>query len=219
MLNSRDIALLRADVAVNCRTWQGLCRDAGLDVLITCTVRDKEYQAYLYAQGRTRPGGIVTNSAVPTFHKAGVGLAFDFCKNVKGHEYDDVSFFERTAAIAKRMGFTWGGDWESFPDRPHIQWDCGGLYGGADIRAGRIPPPMPRYEEDEDMTQEAFNAHMDAYLVQLGKKEPSAWSADARTWAEEMGLIVGDECGEKQYKAFVTREQMAVFLQRLAKTL
>lgn len=216
MLNSRDVAHLRADVAENCCVWQKICAAAGLDVLVTCTVRDGEYQAYLYAQGRTRPGGIVTNSAVPTFHKDDVGLAFDFCKNVKGHEYDDARFFEQAASIAKRMGFTWGGDWKSFPDRPHIQWDCGGLYENADIRAGRLPPPMPRYEEDEKMTQETFNAHMDAYLAQLAEKEPSAWSGDARAWAEENGLIAGDERGEKQYKSFVTREQMTVFLQRLA---
>ena len=216
MLNSRDVSLLRADVAKNCRTWQGLCKDAGLDVLITCTVRDEEYQAHLYAQGRTREGAVVTNSAVPTFHKAGVGLAFDFCKNIKGHEYDDASFFERAAEIAKRMGFTWGGDWRSFSDKPHIQWDDGGLYTGTDIRLGRLPPMMPIYEEDEDMTQEAFDAQMDAYLARLAEKEPSTWSADARAWAEDAGLIVGNERGEKQYKAFVTREQMAVFLQRLA---
>ncbi len=219
MLSSRDIDLLRADVAANCRTWLGLCKTAGLDVLVTDTVRDTEYQAQLYAQGRTKPGSIVTNSAVPTFHKAGIGLAFDFCKNVKGHEYDDAAFFERAAAIAKRIGFSWGGDWKSFPDRPHLQWDDGGAYTSADIRAGRIAPPMPIYEEDEDMTQETFNAHMDAYLAQLAKQEPSGWSADARIWAEENGLIAGNERGEKQYRAFVTREQMAVFLQRLAAVL
>lgn len=216
MLNSRDVSLLRADVAANCRLWQRLCKDDGLDVLVTSTVRDTEYQAQLYAQGRTKPGSIVTNLAVPTFHRNGIGLAFDFCKNVKGHEYDDISFFERAAAIAKRMGFTWGGDWKSFVDRPHIQWDAGGLYKSSDIRAGRVPPMMPIYEEDEDMTQETFNAHMDAYFAQLAKQEPSGWSADARAWAEENGLIVGNERGEKQYKAFVTREQLAVFLQRLA---
>ena len=87
MLNSRDIDLLRPDVAANCHLWVERCRAAGLNVLVTNTVRDREYQAYLYEQGRTRPGGIVTNSPVPTFHADTSGLAFDFCKNVKGHEW------------------------------------------------------------------------------------------------------------------------------------
>lgn len=61
MLNSRDVSLLRPDVAANCRTWLERCRAAGLNVLVTNTVRDRAYQEYLYAQGRTRPGSIVTN--------------------------------------------------------------------------------------------------------------------------------------------------------------
>ena len=101
MLNSRDIDLLRPDVAANCHLWVERCRAMGLQVLVTNTVRDREYQAYLYEQGRTRPGGIVTNSPVPTFHADTSGLAFDFCKNVKGHEYDDTDFFRKAAAVAK----------------------------------------------------------------------------------------------------------------------
>ena len=146
MLNSRDVSLLRDDVEANCRKWQELCKAAGLNVLVTQTVRDKEYQEYLYAQGRTRAGSIVTNSKTPTFHANTVGLAFDFCKNVKGHEYDDAEFFKKAAAIAKEMGFSWGGDWKSFIDRPHIQWDDGGKYSSSDIRAGRLPRSMPLYK-------------------------------------------------------------------------
>ena len=155
MLNSRDIALLRADVAENCRKWLDKCAAAGLNVLITNTVRDREYQEYLYAQGRTRAGSIVTNGKVPTFHADTAGLAFDFCKNVKGHEYDDNAFFHKAAAIAKGMGFSWGGDWKSFPDMPHIQWDNGGEWTSAMIRAGKLPPEMPTAEkkrrEDDEM--------------------------------------------------------------------
>ena len=55
MLESRDISLLRPDVAANCRRWLERCRMAGLKVLVTNTVRDREYQEQLYAQGRTRP--------------------------------------------------------------------------------------------------------------------------------------------------------------------
>lgn len=143
MLNSRDISLLRPDVAANCRKWLELCGEAGLNVLITNTVRDREYQEYLYAQGRTRPGSIVTNGRMPTFHADTAGLAFDFCKNVKGHEYDDSAFFAEAGAIAKGMGFSWGGDWKSFPDMPHIQWDNGGEWTSGMILAGKLPPEMP----------------------------------------------------------------------------
>ena len=98
MLNSRDIDRLRADVAENCRRWLERCGRAGLAVLVTNTVRDAAYQAWLYEQGRTRPGSIVTNGKLPTFHDVEAGLAFDFCKNVKGQEYSDAQFFAAVAA-------------------------------------------------------------------------------------------------------------------------
>ncbi len=150
MLNSREIDRLRLDVAANCRKWLELCKEAGLNVLVTQTVRDREYQEYLYAQGRTRPGSIVTNGKVPTFHADTAGLAFDFCKNVKGHEYDDNAFFHKAAAIAKGLGFSWGGDWKSFPDMPHIQWDNHGEWTSKMILAGKMPPNMPMCNETEE---------------------------------------------------------------------
>ena len=157
MLVSRDLARLRDDVEINCRRWIDLCREAGLDVLVTQTVRDKEYQEHLYAQGRTRPGSIVTNGRVPTFHADTVGLAFDFCRNVKGHEYDDHTFFHKAADIAKGMGFSWGGDWKSFPDMPHIQWDCGGKWTGSMILAGNLPPRMPRCGDTKEDNVMRYN--------------------------------------------------------------
>ena len=70
-------------------------------------------------------------------------------------------------------------------------------------------------EEDEDLTQAEFDRMMDDYLERLSEKKPADWSAAARAWAEETGLIKGDANGSKQYKGFVTREQLAVFLKRL----
>ena len=159
MLKSRDISKLRADVAVNCRTFVSLCKKEGLPVLVTETVRDAEYQASLYAKGRTEPGSIVTNQKTPSFHSDKAGLAFDIAKNVKGHEYDDAAFFQKCGAIGKRMGFTWGGDWKSLKDNPHFQWDSRGKYTSAMVRAGKYPPIMPRYVEvKQSMTNEEAKA-------------------------------------------------------------
>lgn len=144
MINSRSLDDLRADVRVNAKLLLAECERQGLKVLITQTLRDDEYQATLYAQGRTQPGQIITNSKRTTFH--GKGLALDFCQNIKGQEYKDLAFFSNVAAIAKHMGFSWGGDWQSFQDRPHLQWDDHGRWSGALLRAGILPPLMPRYQ-------------------------------------------------------------------------
>lgn len=184
MVNSRDLLDLRPDVAENCRVFLRLCRAAGLNVLITQTLRDDEYQAYLYEQGRTRPGVIVTNSPKTSFH--GKGLAFDFCKNDKGHEYDDAKFFEDCGRIAKQIGFTWGGDWRSFVDRPHVQWDDHGRYSSSMVRAGDLPPEMEEY-----VTQEQFDTMMDNYLARLRTKPVSSWANSDWEEAKKQGLTDG----------------------------
>ena len=192
MLNSRDVSLLRADVAANCRIWLARCKAAGLPVLITNTVRDKAYQEYLYAQGRTRPGSIVTNGKTPTFHSDKAGLAFDFCKNVKGHEYDDAAFFREAAAMAKEMGFSWGGDWKSFPDSPHIQWDNGGKWTGSMILAGQLPPVMPLWgdsEQDSDKEDENMATRYNTLA------ECPQWAQETVRKLIDKGYLSGDGAG------------------------
>lgn len=89
-----------------------------------------------------------------------------------------------------------------------------------DQRSGKqvVVSGWPGWEEPE-MTQAQFDAMMEDYLNRLAQQEPSDWSKEEREWCEDNGLIKGDENGDKQYKMFVTREQMAVFMQRLAKRL
>lgn len=226
MLNSRDVGLLRPDVAANCRIWQERCKAAGLSVLITNTVRDRAYQEYLYQQGRTRPGAIVTNGRVPTFHSDKAGLAWDFCKNVKGHEYDDPEFFRRAADVAKEMGFTWGGDWRSFPDSPHIQWDQHGKWTSAMILAGKLPPEMPLYhrepKEDEEMDAAKFRELWQEMRRELQNNDSSAYSQEARNWAVESGLVLGSGDGKDGQPNYMwgdvmTREQLVTVLYRFAR--
>lgn len=211
MRHSRDIDDLRADVAANCRSLIALAEREGLHALVTETVRDAEYQRMLAEKGYAAKGAVV-----PSFHADHAGLAFDICKNEKDHAYDDPAFFARMGELGKKVGFSWGGDWRSFPDRPHFQWDAGGTYTSAMVRARRYPPPMPRFEEEE-MTQQEFNERMETYLKTLAQQQPAHWSAEARAWAEAAGLIAGDETGNRQYRSFLTREQLAVLLHRYAK--
>lgn len=70
-------------------------------------------------------------------------------------------------------------------------------------------------KEEKELTQEQFNTMMGVWLKQQSAQTPSAWSAQARTAVEAAGLITGDAEGNRQYKSFVTREQLAVILARL----
>lgn len=217
MVNSRRLEDLRADVRGNVEIFIRLCAAEGLPVLVTQTLRDDEYQASLYAKGRTEPGRIVTNSKTTTFH--GVGLAFDICKNVKGEEYSDRSFFARCGVIGKRMGFTWGGDFGSFPDMPHFQWDGKGQYSGSMIRAGRLPGAMPAYKRKDDdmitiedikqMDEATVLALVDKIQNVLGKQEQTGSVGEELKEAVAAGITDGSKP-----KALCTRAQAAVMVKR-----
>lgn len=213
MVNSSKISDLRPDVAQNATIFVSLCREEGLNVKITQTMRDDAYQKTLYQKGYAK-------TPYTTFH--GKGLAFDICKNVRGHEYDDLDFFAQCAKIGKRMGFTWGGDWKSFPDRPHFQWDEHKKYSGTMVRAGKLPPTMPRYEKDDEMDIQKFKELMREYRTELQDNDSSKWSKEAREWAVKNGIITGGTPlpnGEPNYmwEDLLTREQMATLLYRFAK--
>ena len=79
----------------------------------------------------------------------------------------------------------------------------------------QVVTPVVPVEEDEDMTQEKFNELMNNYLVALAKEEPGTWSAEARKWCEDNKIINGDENGNKMYKKFLTREEMAAIIYRV----
>lgn len=85
-----------------------------------------------------------------------------------------------------------------------------------DQRSGKqtVVSGWPGWEDN--MTQAEFDKMMENYLARLRQEPPSDWSRGAREWAEKNGIIKGDENGDKQYKAFVTREQLVTFLQRIA---
>ncbi len=119
----------------------------GITILITDGFRSIEEQDRIYAQGRTAPGSIVTQAkGGSSYHN--YGLAIDFALRTKsgdviwdmehdGNGNGKADWMEVVEA-AKKLGFTWGGDWEGFPDYPHLQMDFG--YSLRKLRSGHYPP-------------------------------------------------------------------------------
>lgn len=137
MTVSRKIDDLHPRVAQMCRQFVAKAKAAGIDTIITSTYRCLEAQADLYAQGRTKPGRIVTQ-ARPGYSWHNFRLAFDFVPVVAGRaRWNDLPAFRECGRIGKDLGLEWGGDWPKFKDYPHFQW-TGGLTL-KQMRAGARP--------------------------------------------------------------------------------
>ncbi len=90
--------------------------------------RNKAEQDELFSQGRTKPGPKVTNATFgESFHN--FGLAFDFStmydKDRNG-SYETLDWVvDKSWMIMvnhfKGLGYTWGGDFKSIPDTPHLE--------------------------------------------------------------------------------------------------
>ncbi|GGM40802.1 hypothetical protein GCM10011351_28770 [Paraliobacillus quinghaiensis] len=108
--------------------------EKGITILITDGFRTVEEQDALYARGRNNDAAIVTNAkGGESYHN--YGLAIDFAIKLDNGsviwdlEYDGnengQSDWLEVVAIAKELGFSWGGDWDHFTDNPHLQMDFG----------------------------------------------------------------------------------------------
>ena len=106
----------------------------GFPMLVTDGVRTTAQQQALYAQGRSKPGKIVTYADgvnKKSNHQAksdGYGHAVDCCflVDVDGDGVDDPSWSEKHpwvlyGAMARSLGLVWGGDWTTIVDRPHVE--------------------------------------------------------------------------------------------------
>ena len=117
----RGLSVLHPQVRDKAERLMELCRTNGLPILITETLRTKTEQDALYAQGRTSQGNIVTNAQYPRSAHCW-GVAFDFCRNLSGREFDNSDrFFDHVGELGKSVKLFWGGNFRSIKDLPHFE--------------------------------------------------------------------------------------------------
>jgi hypothetical protein len=95
----------------------------GLEVTVREGKRTPEKQAEYYAQGRTKPGNIITN-AKPGQSKHETGKAVDLLVTRNGKQVDDEKIWQQIGRIGKSMGLEWGGEWRSIHDPEHFQYNA-----------------------------------------------------------------------------------------------
>jgi peptidoglycan L-alanyl-D-glutamate endopeptidase CwlK len=112
------------------------CAEAGFTIIVSRGFRTPEEQNEYYAQGRTKPGSIITMvEGGSSFHN--YGAAFDIRPILSESEASKrEEYYRRAGEIGMRLGLEWGGTWKEFLDLPHFQYTAG--YSIDDFRNGRI---------------------------------------------------------------------------------
>jgi peptidoglycan L-alanyl-D-glutamate endopeptidase CwlK len=109
----------------------------GVTVEVISGLRSWAQQSALYAQGRTKPGRIVTNARPgSSWHNYGLAIDLGLFKAGKYLDSSDpklaAKLYAELGKIAAGMGIEWAGTWRSFPEGPHFQWT-----GGLQLAAAR----------------------------------------------------------------------------------
>jgi|GEM_PF-712108 peptidoglycan L-alanyl-D-glutamate endopeptidase CwlK len=160
-MSSRRLEDLNPVVADMCRRFLALCRDRGIDVVVTSTLRTEAEQLALFAQGRKslwyvnelrRDAGLppikeeqnrIVTHVLTSVHQ--FGCAFDVCIikdgravwNIKADvNENDIPDYEEIGKIGEHIGLTWGGRFK-FKDYCHFEY-TGGLTL-EDLKAGLRP--------------------------------------------------------------------------------
>ena len=133
---SADLKLLRPKVRKLAESLILGCKREGFEIIISRGLRSTDEQNKFYAQGRTKPGNIITLvKGGFSFHNYGV--AFDIRPVVKGRDEEEKKkLYQKAGTIGMALGLEWGGTWTEFLDLPHFQYTAG--YSIDDFRKDKI---------------------------------------------------------------------------------
>ncbi|NOU79686.1 hypothetical protein GC101_12455 [Paenibacillus sp. LMG 31459] len=199
---------LHPDVLAAATTLIERCYACGVPILITQGLRTTAEQDTLYAQGRTKPGAIVTNARGGySYHN--YGLAVDFALLLpngssvswdmnRDGDNDCTADWLEVVQQAKAIGFEWGGDWTSFKDYPHFQLSFGmtlaALRTGAKPAAAAVAAVYERIKLKEEQTVKGeitATVKVNGVRIAEGIMENGVTYAPVRVIAEALGAQVG----------------------------
>jgi peptidoglycan L-alanyl-D-glutamate endopeptidase CwlK len=122
-ISEKRIMTLHPDVRNKAREFINKASKIGINLRVAQATRTYAEQNDLYAQGRTKSGGIVTNAkGGQSSHN--FGTAIDVVQIIDGNAKWDADW-NKIAEIGKSVGFSWGGDWKTFKDKPHFEMNFG----------------------------------------------------------------------------------------------
>lgn len=162
----------------------------------------------------------VESKYLPQDKKLLTQIVHTFCSRVQAEGYTPM-VYTNPSFIKNRLGDIgmwplWLALWRnkanvpSAEDYPNIRiWQWGTeVVDGIDDKVDADFMIAEKQEENYDESKQE-----DKPMAKDNK--PAAWAAEAVTWAQDNGILRGDENGNLMLGAAVTREQMCIFLQRV----
>lgn len=127
--NHRDLDCVHPTLALMASNFiklaNSLVNPLGFQIKIISTLRTFDEQAAIYAQGRTKPGKIISNAG-PGSSMHNWGCAFDIgVFSLDGKVYNPTgadAIYKKVAPIAVKLGLFWGGNFSGLYDAPHYQY-------------------------------------------------------------------------------------------------
>jgi peptidoglycan LD-endopeptidase CwlK len=118
--SKRVIATLLPEVQPYARALIAKAAANGITIKAISGLRTYDEQNDLYAQGRTKPGKIVTN-ARGGYSNHNFGIAFDIGVFEGSRYLDDSPKYKPVGLLGMDLGLEWGGNWKTIQDEPHFQ--------------------------------------------------------------------------------------------------
>jgi peptidoglycan L-alanyl-D-glutamate endopeptidase CwlK len=118
--SEKVIGKLHSHVQPYARALYFKAREHGVTINIISGLRTFAEQDLLFAQGRTRPGNIVTN-ARGGFSNHNFGIAFDIGLFERNEYLGESPMYKAVGALGVELGLEWGGNWKTIVDQPHYQ--------------------------------------------------------------------------------------------------
>ncbi|HEY0062081.1 MAG TPA: M15 family metallopeptidase [Telluria sp.] len=118
--SEKCIATLHPSVQPYARALLERAKLVGVTIKIISGTRSFEEQDALFAQGRTRPGAIVTNARGGQSNH-NFGIAFDIGIFESGQYQGESPKYKVVGALGVELGLEWGGNWKTIHDEPHFQ--------------------------------------------------------------------------------------------------
>jgi peptidoglycan LD-endopeptidase CwlK len=118
--SERVIGTLLPEVQPYARALVTKAAANGITIKVISGLRTYAEQDDLYAQGRTKPGQIVTNARAG-YSNHNFGIAFDIGVFEGSRYLDESPKYKAVGVLGMDLGLEWGGNWKTIQDEPHFQ--------------------------------------------------------------------------------------------------